>query len=609
MANQKITKPSEQRKTELEEKKQADYLKDMSESLSTIKKYVEHESKSKENRQKKSTTSSISKNNDSLFEDKNALTKTDTRRDMTDMVLSAFGINPILLKGLNLDKFVTNSISKGFGFAKKSLSGSSATKEISEEEKIEPTFGTTKKQKSSASDKMSSVTEDTDEKLLKGVDGLLTKHFGKGKEEKDKEEEKKEGFSWMTALLTGGALLGLMSGVFKDIGLTDLVKKTQDLVNKGASKLMQVLLGMDEETSDKVAPWLMGAVEGGFIGYKVGHSLKSTAIGALLGIAYTGVQKTAESFKQSISDAENGKYTPPAEVAGIPIATFTGLVGGAAIGFKFGGIPGAIGGALIGFLGGSILTMFNNDEVRQKLGESTISERGDQETLAREKQEEERYAAILAKDPENKEAKNALKALKDKQSNRNRISGQIEQDIQKFGSKIVDEKGNLSFAKAEAAGASRQTLAFLRMMQDAGIAVTPENAQKYITNLSEEIDKKDGVGAWDTSKDATSAELISAAQKVENENGARYATEIAANKTKTRESLNNIGSNNIEKANIESAKSAAIEDRQKQERANEEAQVSRESLETLKQIKDKNMQVTTQTNVAPNNRPTNGSTD
>lgn len=606
MANQKITKPSEQRKTELEEKKQADYLKDMSESLSAIKKYVEHESKSKKNTQKKSTTS---KNSDSLFEHKNALTKTDTRRDMTDMMLSAFGINPILLKGLNLDKLVTNSISKGFGFAKKSLSGSSATKEISEEEKIEPTFGTTKKQKSSASDKMSSVTEDTDEKLLKGVDGLLTKHFGKGKEEKDKEEEKKEGFSWMTALLAGGALLGLMSGVFKDIGLTDLVKKTQDLVNKGASKLMQVLLGMDEETSDKAAPWLMGAVEGGFIGYKVGHSLKSTAIGALLGIAYTGVQKTAESFKQSISDAENGKYTPPAEVAGIPIATFTGLVGGAAIGFKFGGIPGAIGGALIGFLGGSILTMFNNDEVRQKLGESTINEKGDQETLAKEKQEEERYAAILAKDPENKEAKNALKALKDKQSNRNRISGQIEQDIQKFGSEIVDEKGNLSFAKAEAAGASRQTLAFLRMMQDAGIAVTSENAQKYITNLSEEIDKKDGVGVWDTSKDATSAELISAAQKVESENGARYATKTAANKTKTRESLNNIGSNNIEKANIESAKSAAIEDRQKQERANEEAQVNRESLETLKQIKDKNMQVTTQTNVAPNNKPTNGSTD
>ena len=606
MANQKITKPSEQRKTELEEKKQADYLKDMSESLSAIKKYVEHESKSKKNTQKKSTTS---KNSDSLFEHKNALTKTDTRRDMTDMMLSAFGINPILLKGLNLDKLVTNSISKGFGFAKKSLSGSSATKEISEEEKIEPTFGTTKKQKSSASDKMSSVTEDTDEKLLKGVDGLLTKHFGKGKEEKDKEEEKKEGFSWMTALLAGGALLGLMSGVFKDIGLTDLVKKTQDLVNKGASKLMQVLLGMDEETSDKAAPWLMGAVEGGFIAYKVGHSLKSTAIGALLGIAYTGVQKTAESFKQSISDAENGKYTPPAEVAGIPIATFTGLVGGAAIGFKFGGIPGAIGGALIGFLGGSILTMFNNDEVRQKLGESTINEKGDQETLAKEKQEEERYAAILAKDPENKEAKNALKALKDKQSNRNRISGQIEQDIQKFGSEIVDEKGNLSFAKAEAAGASRQTLAFLRMMQDAGIAVTSENAQKYITNLSEEIDKKDGVGVWDTSKDATSAELISAAQKVESENGARYATKTAANKTKTRESLNNIGSNNIEKANIESAKSAAIEDRQKQERANEEAQVNRESLETLKQIKDKNMQVTTQTNVAPNNKPTNGSTD
>ena len=199
--------------------------------------------------------------------------------------------------------------------------------------------------------------------------------------------------------------------------------------------------------------------------------------------------------------------------------------------------------------------------------------------------------------------------MKDKQSNRNRISGQIEQDIQKFGSRIVDEKGNLSFAKAEAEGASRQTLAFLRMMQDAGIAVTPENAQKYITNLSEEIDKKDGVGAWDTSKDATSAELISAARKVESENGARYANEITSNKTKTRESLNNIGSNNIEKANIESAKSAAIEDRQKQEQADENTRVGRESLETLKQIKDKNMQVTTQTNVAPNNKPTNGSTD
>ena len=46
MANQKITKPSEQRKTELEERKQADYLKDMSESLSTIKKNEKGEIKS-----------------------------------------------------------------------------------------------------------------------------------------------------------------------------------------------------------------------------------------------------------------------------------------------------------------------------------------------------------------------------------------------------------------------------------------------------------------------------------------------------------------------------------------------------------------------------------
>lgn len=604
MANQKITKPSEQRKTELEEKKQADYLKDMSESLSSIKKYVEHESKSKEkNRQKKSSTSNASKNNDSLFEAKNVLTKTDTRRDMTDMMLSAFGINPVLLKGLNLDKFLTNSISRGFGFAKKALSGSSTTKEISEEEKIEPTLGTTKKQKDKASDKMTSVTEDTDEKLLKGIDGLLTKHFGKGKEVKEKEEEKKEGFNWMNALVTGGVLLGLVSGVFKDIGLTDLVKKTQDLVNKGASKLMQVLLGMDEETGDKVAPWLMSAVEGGFIGYKVGHSLKSTAIGALLGIAYTSVQNASDSFKKQMEDAAKGKYNERPGVGPFSYEAFTGMITGAAIGHKIWGWKGALIGAALGLIGGGIMTYFNTSEVRQKLGEATLAEKGDQEYLNAEKEREKELTRRLDTNADDKEAKKELKAIHDRQETRNDISARVESDIQKFGAKILDpDDGTLSLSKAKIAGASDKTITFLAMMQKAGIKVTPENAHKYITTLSDQIKKEDGTFSANLD---TSAEGVALAKEIQSKNGTRYDKEVA----KYRESLDNSGSNNVEKANIESAKSAAIEDRQKQEQADENAQVGRESLEILKQIKDKDMQVTTQTNVAPNNKPTNGSTD
>lgn len=405
------------------------------------------------------------------------LTKNPDAHVMTDLFLGgALGINPALLKTFGLDKGIIGKAKSAGTFITDKLFGGNKKDETTEQ-------GTTKSKKTS-----SAVENTKDDRLVSALSGLFEKYFGKKEKKKEEKEKNKESFDWLGALVAGGVLLSLVTDVFDNIGITDLVKKTQKIINGGASFLLQTLLGINAETADSISSWAMPAIEGAVLGYKFGKSMQAAALGAVIGFTITSIQKAKEDFNTRLNEAKSGKYTPPASVGPFGITTFTGMVAGAAIGYKFAGFTGLIAGAILGFLGGGIMQLIQNDEVRDALGKKTIEDKGDQEILGKMKAREKELLERLDKNPKDKEARKELEALQKKRENMDHQAGLIESDIQSFGNKILDDNGNLNLEKAKLAGVSNMTERFLLHMQQAGIKVTPRTYPLWVTRYTDLLD-------------------------------------------------------------------------------------------------------------------------
>ena len=161
------------------------------------------------------------------------------------------------------------------------------------------------------------------------------------------------------------SLKGALIGAALSYGWTRITALVNDAKNmfNGEQAEINTVAGIPTDV-------LHGMITGALLGAKFG-GLKGAGIGALIGGGAGLLWSTVKSFTNTLNATKEGKYVPPAEICGVPLTIATGLIGGASIGMKFGGIfPGAVVGALIGGAAGTIAHL-----IQKYLGKTKASEK------------------------------------------------------------------------------------------------------------------------------------------------------------------------------------------------------------------------------------------
>lgn len=291
----------------------------------------------------------------------------------------------------------------------------------------------------------------------------------------------------MTGAMIGASVVGWRKGTLKAAALGAGIGLATEFILARVNDVKAMLNG--EPTEIKTVAGIPeaafgGLVTGAMLGLKFG-GFKGAMIGALIGGGAGMIWATVQDFRNQMIAAKSGKVVPPKEICGIPYAIATGLIGGAAIGFKFGGIwPGMVLGALIGGLAGFIANEVAKYKAKVAGAEANADEamKGNADFQQIDAKNAEDQAIINDPNASEKE-KNAAKA-------RMALSGKVQEKTkeQLAGFAKWDENGDGILDDQEqdkldrAWGKGSQSMAMQDAMKDLrskGIEVTKENLMKY----------------------------------------------------------------------------------------------------------------------------------
>lgn len=155
-----------------------------------------------------------------------------------------------------------------------------------------------------------------------------------------------------------GALLG--AGL--SLGYYSIKRIVEDFKNTGTGEIQ-----VDQDKN-----YLSSAMRGAFLGYVFGgKSLKAALLGAGISMGLTWITNRVDDFKRVAA----GEAIAPKMLGPFPEAVAGGIISGALIGSKFGGLAGAAWGAVIGGAAGGIFASVTNFQSRlnhaKKTGEYT----------------------------------------------------------------------------------------------------------------------------------------------------------------------------------------------------------------------------------------------
>lgn len=339
----------------------------------------------------------------------------DQQSHMTDAFIGSItGIDPAILQSFGLTKLgkkaISSTFNAGLGAAKKvknfggAMLGAGARMFRGKKSKDEET---------------GSAIEASQEDKSTGILRNILKAF-KTKDKDDKKEKEKEKKSGLMgggllgrALLAGmgGLLLAaarplikrLLSNMFEDLGMPNLGGAAAEVIAdmlpgavmgytltksvKGALlgaglslsyySIKRVIedfknTGTGEIQIDQDKNYMSSAMRGAFLGYVFGgKSLKAALLGAGISMGLTWITNRVDDFKRVAA----GEAVAPKMLGPFPEAVAGGIISGALIGSKFGGLAGAAWGAVIGGAAGGLFASVTHFQSRlnhaKKTGEYT----------------------------------------------------------------------------------------------------------------------------------------------------------------------------------------------------------------------------------------------
>lgn len=339
----------------------------------------------------------------------------DQQSHMTDAFIGSItGIDPAILQSFGLTKLGKKAISATFN------AGLGAAKKVKN-------FGGTMlgagarmfRSKKSKDEETGSAIEASREDKSTGILRNILKAF-KTKDKDDKKEKEKEKKSGLfgggflgRALLAGigGVLLAaarplikrLLTNMFEDLGMPNLGGAAAEVIadmlpgavmgytltksvkgallgaglSLGYYSIKRIVedfknTGTGEIQVDQDKNYLSSAMRGAFLGYVFGgKSLKAALLGAGISMGLTWITNRVDDFKRVAA----GEAIAPKMLGPFPEAVAGGIISGALIGSKFGGLAGAAWGAVIGGAAGGIFASVTNFQSRlnhaKKTGEYT----------------------------------------------------------------------------------------------------------------------------------------------------------------------------------------------------------------------------------------------
>ncbi len=366
-----------------------------------IKKYQEN--------QKKTTKSK--KNDPDSWANTIKKVAPDQQSHMTDaLVGSITGIDPAILQSFGLTKLGKKAISAtfnaGLGAAKKvknfggAMLGAGARMFRGKKSKDEETG--------------SAIAASQEDKSTGILRNILKAFKTKDKDDKkEKEKEKKSG-------LMGGGLLGrallagigglllsaarplikrLLNNMFEDLGMPNLGGAAAEVIadmlpgavmgytltksvkgallgaglSLGYYSIKRVIedfknTGTGEIQIDQDKNYMSSAMRGAFLGYVFGgKSLKAALLGAGISMGLTWITNRVDDFKRVAA----GDVVAPKMLGPFPEAVAGGIISGALIGSKFGGLAGAAWGAVIGGAAGGLFASVTNFQSRLNHAKTT----------------------------------------------------------------------------------------------------------------------------------------------------------------------------------------------------------------------------------------------
>ena len=339
----------------------------------------------------------------------------DQQSHMTDAFIGSItGIDPAILQSFGLTKLgkkaISSTFNAGLGAAKKvknfggAMLGAGARMFRGKKSKDEET---------------GSAIEASQEDKSTGILRNILKAF-KTKDKDDKKEKEKEKKSGLMgggllgrALLAGmgGLLLAaarplikrLLSNMFEDLGMPNLGGAAAEVIadmlpgavmgytltksvkgallgaglSLGYYSIKRVIedfknTGTGEIQIDQDKNYMSSAMRGAFLGYVFGgKSLKAALLGAGISMGLTWITNRVDDFKRVAA----GEVVAPKMLGPFPEAVAGGIISGALIGSKFGGLAGAAWGAVIGGAAGGLFASVTNFQSRlnhaKKTGEYT----------------------------------------------------------------------------------------------------------------------------------------------------------------------------------------------------------------------------------------------
>lgn len=299
----------------------------------------------------------------------------------------------------------------------------------------------------------------------------------------------------MAGALLGASITGWKKGSFKAAALGAGIGLATEFILARVNDVKAMLNGEPVEIKTVAGipePAFGGLVTGAMLGLKFG-GLKGAMFGALIGGGAGMIWATVQDFRNQMLAAKSGKFVEPKEICGIPYAVASGLIGGAAIGYKFGGLwPGMVLGALIGGLAGLIV----NEIAKYKAKVAGAEANADEAMKGNE--DFKQIEANTAKDEEILNDPNATEtektAAKMRLANANTAKEKTKEQLAGFakwdenGDGILDEKEQDSLDRAWGKGS--QSMAMQDAMKDLrskGIEVTKENLMKYNADKLESL--------------------------------------------------------------------------------------------------------------------------
>ena len=178
----------------------------------------------------------------------------------------------------------------------------------------------------------------------------------------------------LAGAMAGASLTGWKRGSFKAAMLGAGIGIATEWILNRTNEIRGMFMG--EQVDIKTIPGtgipesvVGGLIGGAIIGQQFG-GWKGLAVGAVVGGALGFAAATATDFNNRLQEAKNGKYTPPAEICGIPYSIFLGVIAGAGVGFQFGGPIGMVVGAAIGGIAGLIYNWGSNLFMKNKANDA-----------------------------------------------------------------------------------------------------------------------------------------------------------------------------------------------------------------------------------------------